>query len=140
MTENNKENDNNKILFINLITMLSMSTMQQLGKMQNPMTGKAEVQLEAAQATIDVIEMLQEKTKGNLDDEEQNFLNDTVSTLKMNYVETANNPQKKSQEEQNKQEPAGENNTETKKTENQSQQETSETEDNKRKFHKSYGE
>ncbi|CAF4910791.1 unnamed protein product [Rotaria sp. Silwood1] len=43
-----------------------MQTMMHLGKIKNPVTDKIESDLSAAQATIDLIEMLTEKTKGNL--------------------------------------------------------------------------
>jgi len=78
-----------KILFSNLVMMLSSSAMQQLGKIVNPMTGKSEVSLEGAQVTIDMLEMLSTKTQGNLDDEEARLLADILSSLQMNYVETA---------------------------------------------------
>ena len=88
MTENNVNKDMNKYLFINLVTMLSMSAMQQLGKLVNPAAGKAEINLDAAQATIDTLDMLSAKTLGNLDKDEARIMKDTLSTLKMNFVET----------------------------------------------------
>ncbi|MDO9543406.1 MAG: DUF1844 domain-containing protein, partial [Kiritimatiellia bacterium] len=88
MTENNVNKDINKYLFINLVTMLSMSAMQQLGKIINPGAGKAEINLDAAQATIDTLDMLSAKTLGNLDNDEARLMKDTLSTLKMNFVET----------------------------------------------------
>lgn len=79
----------NKALFMELVLMLSSSAMQQLGKLVNPLTGKAETHLEAAQATIDMLAMIEAKTRGNLDKDEARFLRTTLSTLQMNYVETA---------------------------------------------------
>jgi hypothetical protein len=78
-----------KALFLHLLTMLSMSALQQLGKLQNPLTGKTEVQLDLAQATIDMLDMLEAKTRGNRDADEDKALKDTLTMLKMNYVETA---------------------------------------------------
>jgi len=69
--------------------MLSTSAMQQLGKIVNPMTNKAEVSLEGAQVSIDMLNMLKEKTQGNLDAEEESMLNDVLASLQINYVETA---------------------------------------------------
>ena len=88
MTENKTNNDMNKYLFINLVSMLSMSAMQQMGKIINPGTGKAEINLDATQATIDTLDMLSAKTKGNLDNDEARMMTDTLSMLKMNFVET----------------------------------------------------
>lgn len=81
-------NDMNKALFLNLVTMLSMSAMQELGKLKNPFTGKTEVHLDMAQATIDMLDMLEAKTRGNRDTDEEKALKDTLTMLKMNYVET----------------------------------------------------
>jgi len=88
MTENNTKNDANKHLFINLVTMLSMAAMQQLGKLMNTATGKTETNLDAAQASIDTLDMLFVKTRGNLDKDEEKFMQETLSMLKMNFVET----------------------------------------------------
>ena len=68
--------------------MLAMSAIQQMGKLVDPGTGKAEINLEAAKATIDMLDMLEARTRGNLDAEETRLLKDTLMSLKMNYVET----------------------------------------------------
>lgn len=91
MRENQTGTDNEKALFANLVMMLSSSVMQQLGKIVNPLTGKAEMNLEVAQVTIDMLSMLQTKTCGNLDVEEKRMLDDIVASLQMNYV--ASSPQ-----------------------------------------------
>jgi hypothetical protein len=79
----------NKTLFINIVMMFAASAMQHLGKVINPLTGKTEVDLEGAQATIDILLMLQAKTRGNLDRTEERVLKDTIASLQLNYVETA---------------------------------------------------
>ena len=88
MADSNSSPDMNKYLFINLVTMLGMSAMQQLGKLVDPAAGKAAVNLDAAQATIDTLDMLALKTQGNLDTDEARIMKDTLSALKLNYVET----------------------------------------------------
>ncbi|MBI2438724.1 MAG: DUF1844 domain-containing protein [Lentisphaerae bacterium] len=85
---NEAKPDTNKILFMHLLSMLAMSVMQQLGKLVNPATGKAEIHLEAAQATIDTLDMLSAKTKNNLEADEEKLLKDTLASLKLNFVET----------------------------------------------------
>ena len=77
-------------MFAHLVISLAGSTMQALGKIMNPATKKTEVNLEAAQATIDMLDMLQAKTRGNLNSDEMRMLNDTLTELKLNFVETAN--------------------------------------------------
>ncbi len=80
--------DLHKALFLNLVTMLSMSALQQLGKIINPLTGKAEVSLEGAQATIDTLDMLEVKTRGQRDADEEKALQEALLMLKMNFVES----------------------------------------------------
>ena len=89
MKDTDKSRDMNKALFANLVMMLSSSAMQQLGKLVNPVTHKTETHLEAAQITIDMLAMLKDKTRGNLDAEEERMITDLLASLQMNYVETA---------------------------------------------------
>lgn len=91
-TDNFTPDELNKALFTHLIMSLASSAMQHMGKLVNPGSGKTELNLEAAQSTIDVIEMLSAKTKGNLDNEETRFLQQTLTTLRLNYVETSSKP------------------------------------------------
>jgi hypothetical protein len=85
--EKKQQSDLDKILFMNLVMMLASSAMQQMGKLVNPMTQKMEVNLEGAQVTIDLLTMIQTKTRGNLDAEEAKMLKDLLSSLQLNYVE-----------------------------------------------------
>ncbi len=89
MTDAN-QSEANKQLFANLLISLAQSALMGLGKIVHPATQKAEVDLAAAQQAIDLIDMLAAKTKGNLDNEEERMLSNTLSMLKLNYVETAN--------------------------------------------------
>ncbi len=73
--------------FIQLIISLSMSCMQQLGKITNPLTGKVERNLEQAKYSIELLRMLQEKTEGNLSDEERTALENAVYESQMNYID-----------------------------------------------------
>jgi hypothetical protein len=77
-----------KAYFVQLVLMLSGSALQQMGKLIDPQSKKAQINLEAAQATIDLLDMIEAKTKGNLDKEEERMLRDTLMSLKMNFVET----------------------------------------------------
>ena len=64
--------------------------MQHLGKTLSPVTNKIEKNLPAAQSTIDMLDMLEAKTKGNLSENEAKLLKSILSELKLNYVETLN--------------------------------------------------
>ena len=89
MTGDEAKKEMNRLLFSNLVVMLGSSAMQQLGKQVNPVTGKSEVNLEGARLTIDMLEMLAEKTSGNLDNTEERALQDLLTSLRLNYVETS---------------------------------------------------
>jgi hypothetical protein len=90
MSEGNgiTQDEQNKMLFVQLVVMLTTSAMQQMGKLVNPATGKTEVHLDAAEASIDFLEMLRVKTTGNLDQQEERVLADSLHSLRMNYWET----------------------------------------------------
>ena len=77
-------------MFQGLVISLATATMQHLGKTLNPLTNKIEKNLAAAQSTIDMLDMLEAKTKGNLSDAEARLLKSLLAELKLNYVETLN--------------------------------------------------
>jgi len=77
-------------LFQGLILSLAAAVMQHMGKTLNPMTQKIEKNMQAAQSTIDMLDMLEAKTKGNLSETEAKLMTHVLSELKMNYVETLN--------------------------------------------------
>ena len=61
-----------------------------LGKIKNPMTEKSRVNIEQASFYIDLLDMMQEKMKGNLTDYEEQMLINTVSELKLNLIDEKN--------------------------------------------------
>jgi len=69
------------------ITGLSMQTLVSLGEIPNPMTNKKEVNLMQAKYMVDTIEMVKDKTKGNLTDPEAKLVEDILYQLRMKYVE-----------------------------------------------------
>ena len=77
-------------MFQGLVISLAAATMQHLGKTLNPVTNKIEKNLDAASSTIDMLDMLEMKTNGNLSDSEAKLLKGVLAELKMNYVETMN--------------------------------------------------
>lgn len=79
--------DKNKQLFLSLIYSFQMQTMMQLGKLANPVSGKIEKELDGAQVTIDMLDMLKEKTVSNISDDEKRFLDQVIADLKLNFVE-----------------------------------------------------
>ena len=84
--------EKNQALFMQLVVMFHSLTMTQLGKTKNPVSDKIERNLSAAQGTIDMLEMLKDKTKGNLDSTEERFLMELLKEVKLNYVDEAAKP------------------------------------------------
>ena len=58
-----------------------------LGEMSNPVTGEMEKDVSVAKQTIDIIGMLSEKSRGNLDENEEQLLREVLYNLRMSYVE-----------------------------------------------------
>ncbi len=85
-----------EIQFVNLVSALAASAMQQLGKLVSPLSGKTELNLAGARATIDMLEMLRDKTKGNVNDQEEQLLRSTIANLQLNYVAEVESKEKKS--------------------------------------------
>ena len=56
-----------------------------LGLVESPVTGKKERNMKQAQFLIDTLDMIREKTKGNLLKDEEEFLEDAIANLKLNY-------------------------------------------------------
>jgi len=79
--------DKNQALFLQLILTFQTAAMQQMGKIKNPLTDKIEKNLEQAQMSIDMLDMLKAKTKGNLSDEETRTLDRIITELKLNYID-----------------------------------------------------
>ena len=84
------DDQQNSELFQGLVISLAAATMQHLGKTLSPVTNKIEKNLPAAQATIDMLDMLEAKMQGNLSDNEAKLLKSILAELKLNYVETLN--------------------------------------------------
>ncbi|CUS78238.1 protein of unknown function (DUF1844) [Candidatus Kryptonium thompsonii] len=81
-------------LFEQLVFILYTQCWEQLGKIPNPVTGKIEKKLDEAKFTIDLLDMLKEKTKGNLTENESRFLEFSISQLKINYFFEVENEKK----------------------------------------------
>lgn len=78
--------------FSAFIAELGMTAVTYLGGYQNPETKEVLVDFEMAKRTIDTIDLLKEKTKGNLTAPESNLLENTLYNLRMTYIRMANNP------------------------------------------------
>ena len=80
-----KEKD--ELLLTQLILMFQTAALQQMGKLKNPTTDKIDVDLPQAQISIDLLEMLHKKMKGNLTGDEERIFSTVLQELKLNYVD-----------------------------------------------------
>jgi hypothetical protein len=75
-----------KINFPTFIVSLNASALLHLGAIEDPTTGQKAKNLPMAKQTIDILSMLEEKTAGNLDNEEKNLLKNILYDLRLWYV------------------------------------------------------
>ena len=97
-----------ELLFLHMVSMFQAAAMQQLGKIVDPLSGEAKRELDQARFSIDILQMLQEKTKGNLTKTEEEFLGKVLFELHMNYVDELKVAEKEKNQGQTAT-PAGEN-------------------------------
>lgn len=73
--------------FIEFVMMQAQQAAMFLGRIPNPQTGKPEVNLEIARMFIDQLEMIHEKTRGNLTAEESDILARVLADLQLAFVQ-----------------------------------------------------
>jgi hypothetical protein len=76
-----------EINFSTFIISLSTQALMHLGEIADTLSGKAETDLPVAKQMIDIISLLQEKTRGNLDAGEQQLVEDVLYDLRLRYVD-----------------------------------------------------
>jgi uncharacterized protein YfkK (UPF0435 family) len=79
-----------------LVTTLATEALVALGQMPHPVTNKAELQRNHAQYLIDMLDVLRQKTKGNLSPQEQQLIDDVLHQMRMLFVAVASQPAKTS--------------------------------------------
>ena len=99
--------EKNDQLFMQLLYMFHTSAIQGLGKMADP-TGKISRNLEYVSQTIDLMEMLKDKTKGNIGTDIEKALNGMLSELRLNYVDEKSKATEKVDEKNQQEKPANE--------------------------------
>ena len=87
MAEEISDDQQTELLFMQLVMMFQGMAMQQLGKVMNPMTQTVERDLGQAKNFIDLLSMIEEKTKGNLSENQETLLQQALFDLRMNYVD-----------------------------------------------------
>ena len=77
------------VTFASLVLSLNTSALYHMGELSHPETGQRLVDLELAKHTIDTLVLLADKTKGNLDSNENELLTRILYELKMRFVKLA---------------------------------------------------
>jgi hypothetical protein len=83
--------DKNDQLFGSLIYLFHTTGMQGLGKLMNPVSQKIEKNLDQAKESIEMLEMLKQKTQGNLSPELTRLIEQFLTDLRLNYVDESKN-------------------------------------------------
>ena len=78
-----------EVNFSSFVMSLATQAMVQLGQMAPPPGMDIPVDVESGKGTIDILAMIQQKTRGNLSKEEAKFLEDVLHTLRVSYVKRA---------------------------------------------------
>jgi hypothetical protein len=85
--KNLTEDQQRQLLFFTLVQQHEQLAMMGLGKLKNPSNDSIERDLTQARYMIDTLEMLQQYTKGNLQDELASYLQHVLNTLRLNYAD-----------------------------------------------------
>jgi hypothetical protein len=80
------------ISFMAFVLSLAHTAAVHFGDMPDPVSGAREANLPAAQQMIDILALLEEKTRGNLTAEERQLLDQILFELRMRFVEAAKGP------------------------------------------------
>jgi hypothetical protein len=75
-----------EVSFISFILSLNTTALFHLGEIPHPETGQKVLEVELARHAIDTLAMLEQKTKGNLNSEEQELISKIVYELKMRFI------------------------------------------------------
>lgn len=83
------KNETVEASFSTLILSIGSTAAMSLGLVPHPQTGASDIDLHMARFNIDLLEVLQTKTKGNLLKEESDFLSHLLNDLQLKYVEAS---------------------------------------------------
>jgi hypothetical protein len=85
--QNESGDDLPELNFSTFVISLSTQALMHLGEIPDPITGKVASDFPVAKQMIDIVGMLDEKTRGNLDPGEKQLMEDVLYDLRMRYVE-----------------------------------------------------
>ncbi|MGH7808282.1 MAG: DUF1844 domain-containing protein [Thermodesulfobacteriota bacterium] len=80
--------------FSTFVLSLNASALIHLGEIPDPHSKERSINLPAAKHTIEILEIIKNKTKGNLDGEEEKLLDDVLFNLRMKFVKDTQSEKK----------------------------------------------
>jgi hypothetical protein len=80
------EDEEMQMDFTSFALSLATSAMMQMGEIPDPMTGRPVENLQAARQTIDILNLLKDKTKGNLTPDENRVIDGLLYELRLKYL------------------------------------------------------
>lgn len=93
----------NQLLFMMLVQQHQQIAMMGMGKIKNPATDKIERDMSSAKYAIDTLNMLKSYTESNVSRELKDYLDQTIRTLQLNYVDEIDKDKKsKTETDENK--------------------------------------
>lgn len=108
MAEQPTKEQVNEALFTQLVLTLHAAAMQHLGKVANPITNQVERDMDQARMTIDMLDMLKQKTQGNLNQNELQLLEHLLFELHMNYIDELEADKRGEEDREGAEPPTGE--------------------------------
>ena len=85
--DNLSDEQQDQLLFMMLVQQHQQIAMMGMGKEENPNTGEVERELKSAKFAIDTLVMLQKYTEGNLPEDVDKYLKETLNNLRINYAD-----------------------------------------------------
>lgn len=85
--DNLSEDEQQQLLFMMLVQQHQQIAMMGMGKIENPNTGEKQRELKSAKFAIDTLLMLEKFTEGNLPDQLENYLTETLNNLRVSYAD-----------------------------------------------------
>lgn len=98
-SEQLSEDQQNQMLFMMLVQQHQQIAMMGMGKVKNPATDEIERDLKSAKFAIDTLMMIQSFTEGNLPEELEDYLEDTLNNLRLNYADEVENEDEQEENE-----------------------------------------
>lgn len=86
------EKERDELLLTQVALMFQTAALQQMGKLKNPFTDAVDRDLGQARISIDILDVLHRRMKGNLSEAEERMFSNILRELRLNYVDESSKP------------------------------------------------